>query len=64
MPWTGETFAAKHNHKLRGPIAAKAAEIADAMLKRGVPEGEVIATANKRGDAMMQGGGNARRQGT
>lgn len=47
MPWTGPQFAAKHNKKLRGASASKAASIATAMVERGVPEGEAIATANK-----------------
>jgi uncharacterized protein YdaT len=48
MPWTGKSFAASHNHSLTGKAADKAARIATAMVKRGVPEGEAIATANKR----------------
>lgn len=48
MPWTGREFAARHNKKLSGAAATKAAAIATAMIKRGVPEGEAIATANKR----------------
>ena len=48
MPWTGSEFARKHNKKLKGPAADKAARMATAMVKAGVPEGEAIATANKR----------------
>ena len=48
MPWTGPGFAKKHNKKLKGARASKAAAIATAMVKRGVPEGEAIATANKQ----------------
>lgn len=48
MPWTGATFKAKHNHGLGKAAASKAAAIATAMVKRGVPEGEAIATANAR----------------
>lgn len=48
MPWTGKQFAAKHNKKLSGQKADKAASIATAMVKRGAPEGTAIATANKR----------------
>jgi uncharacterized protein YdaT len=48
MPWTGPEFKVKHNRKLSAPAAKKAAAIATAMLKRGVPEGEAIATANAR----------------
>jgi uncharacterized protein YdaT len=47
MPWTGESFASKHNKKLSGAAAGKAAAQANAMLKAGVPEGIAIATANK-----------------
>jgi len=49
MPWpTGKSFAQKHNHSLKGAAANKAARIATAMVNRGVPEGEAIATANAR----------------
>lgn len=54
MPWTPQSFKAKHNHSLSGPQAAKAASIANAMLKSGVPEGEAIATANKRAKAKKK----------
>jgi uncharacterized protein YdaT len=48
MPWpSGKEFAAKHNKKLHGAAAQKAADQATAMLRAGVPEGEAIATANK-----------------
>ncbi len=48
MPWTPQSFAAKHNKKLKGARATKAARMANAMLRAGVPEGEAIATANAR----------------
>jgi uncharacterized protein YdaT len=48
MPWTAATFKAKHNRKLKPAAAKKAAKIATAMVKRGVPDGEAIATANAR----------------
>lgn len=48
MPFSAKSFKAKHNHKLSGPAASKAASMANAMLKAGVPEGIAIATANKR----------------
>lgn len=48
MPWTAASFREKHNHKLKGAAASKAASMATAMVKAGVPEGEAIATANKR----------------
>jgi uncharacterized protein YdaT len=47
MPWTGREFASRHNKKLSGEAASKAAAQANAMLRAGVPEGEAIATANK-----------------
>lgn len=52
MPWSPREFAAKHNKKLHGKSAAKAAEMATAMVKSGVPEGIAIATASKKGNAM------------
>lgn len=51
MPWTAAGFR-KHNGKLRGAALAKAAEMATAMVKSGVPEGEAIATANKHANRM------------
>lgn len=48
MPWSAKSFKAKHNHSLSGSQAKKAASMANAMLRSGVPEGEAIATANKR----------------
>jgi len=48
MPWTPQSFRQKHNKKLSPEQAAHAARIANAMLKRGVGEGESIATANAR----------------
>lgn len=48
MPWpSGKEFAAKHNKRLKGAKAQKAADIATAALNRGVPEGEAIAIGNK-----------------
>ena len=54
MPWDAGSFKEKHNHKLKGAAASKAAEQATAMVKSGVPEGVAIATANKTGDRMMR----------
>lgn len=48
MPWTPSSFKSRHNHSLSSGEAKKASSMANAMLKRGVPEGEAIATANKR----------------
>lgn len=55
MPWTGKSFASKHNKKLPPKAAKSAANQANAMLRAGVPEGEAIATANKRADKMAFG---------
>ena len=54
MPWTPESFKSKHNHSLSSGQAKKAASIANAMLKRGVPEGEAIATANARAKGLRR----------
>ena len=54
MPWTAESFAKKHNNKLHGEAAKKAAAQATAMVKAGVPEGIAIATANKTGDRLSR----------
>lgn len=56
MPWTGKSFASKHNKKLSGPAANKAASQANAMIRSGVPEGVAIATANKTGDKLAKSG--------
>jgi len=54
MPWDAKGFAEKHNSKLTGKAASKAAEMATAMVKSGVPEGEAIATANKHGNSLQR----------
>ena len=46
MPWTGEEFARRHNKKLSGNTATRAANMAMALINRGMPEGRAIATAN------------------
>lgn len=54
MPWPhGKDFASKHNKKLKGAAAQKAADQATAMVNKDVPEGIAIATANKTGDKAM-----------
>ena len=53
MPWSGKTFASRHNKKLKGAAADKAASQANAMVREGVPEGIAIATANKTGNRMQ-----------
>lgn len=52
MPWTPSEFRKKHNAKLSDAQASKAAEMANAMLRSGVPEGIAIATANKHAENM------------
>ena len=47
MPWDSKSFQ-KHNRKLSGSGSAKAAAIANAVLKRTGNEGLAIATANAR----------------
>ena len=55
MPWPhGKDFASKHNKKLHGEAAQKAADVATAMVNKGVPEGEAIATANKVGNEAQK----------
>jgi uncharacterized protein YdaT len=57
MPWkSGKDFAARHNKKLKGAAATKAASQANAMLRSGVPEGIAIATASKTGNKMQSRG--------
>lgn len=54
MPWrSGADFAKRHNKKLKSKAATTARNQAEAMIDRGVPEGEAIATANKTGDRLM-----------
>ena len=48
MPWTGQEFREKHNKNLTPAKAKRAAKIATAMVRKGVPEGEAIATANAK----------------
>jgi uncharacterized protein YdaT len=56
MPWTGKSFAAKHNHALKGKAASKAASIATAIVRGGGDEGMAIATANKRVKSLRKRG--------
>lgn len=51
MPWTPQTFAARHNQALKPAAASKAARIANAILKRTGDDGLAIATANKQAKA-------------
>ena len=56
MPWSGATFASRHNKKLHGEKADHAARIANAALRSGVPEGESIAIASKWAKNHVDGG--------
>jgi hypothetical protein len=56
MPWSGKSFASRHNKKLSGAGAAKAAEQANAILRSGADEGVAIAVANKRANMMRKRG--------
>jgi len=47
MPWTARSFASKHNKKLKGKRATKAAKQANAILRETGDEGMAIAVANK-----------------
>lgn len=58
MPWkSAAAYASRHNKKLKGEAASTAKKQAEAMIAKGVPEGEAIATANKTGNRIQ-----ARRQ--
>lgn len=59
MPWTGPQFAERHNHHLGPAQATHAASIANAIMRRGEPEGIAIATANKHFERRDDGGGIA-----
>lgn len=54
MPWTGPSFATKHNKKLKGAAADKAARMATGMVNKGVDEGKAIRIANAAGDKAMR----------
>lgn len=53
MPWTAASFSQKHNKKLHGAAAAKAARMATGMVKAGMDEGKAIRIANAAGDKAM-----------
>lgn len=59
MPWTGQSFAQRHNHQLSPEEAGHASRIANAILRGGAPERIAIATANKLSEhhKRMSGGG-------
>ena len=53
MPWTAESFKAKHAKHLSDAQAAEAARIANAILKNGGDEGTAIATGIKHAKAGL-----------
>lgn len=53
MPWTARTFSSRHNRSLRGAGAARAARVANAVLRRTGDEGRAIRIAS----AAAKGGG-------
>ena len=55
MPWpTGKSFASKHNKKLKGEAATKAAHVATALVNKGEDEGKAIRIANSIGNKAMK----------
>lgn len=56
MPWTGPDFAKRHNKKLTGAAANKAARMATGMVNKGMDEGKAIRIANAAGDKAMRKG--------
>lgn len=48
MPWSPGEFASRHNKKLKGARAARAASIANAILKDTGDEGKAIRIANSK----------------
>ncbi len=56
MPWSGKTFGSRHNHALSGAGAAKAASIANAILRDSGDEGKAIRIANSKVKGMRKRG--------
>lgn len=48
MPWTGPQFASRFNHGISPVQAVHASRVANAIVRRGAPDGLAIATANAR----------------
>ena len=53
MPWSPKSFAKKHNQKLHGEAATKAAHVATALVEKGEDEGKAIRIGNSVGDKAM-----------
>lgn len=56
MPWTGQSFAEKHNHSLNKGEAKKAAKQATAIVENGGDEGMAIAVANRQINKLRKSG--------
>lgn len=56
MPWTGKSFGSRHNHSLSGKGAAKAASIANAILRDSGDEGKAIRIADSKVAGMRKRG--------
>jgi len=54
MPWTPAEFRKRHWKKASDAQAKSASRQAEAMIRRGVPEGTAIATAISRGKKMKR----------
>lgn len=62
MPWSGPSFAKRHNHSLSKGEAASAAKQASAIVAKGGDEGIAIAVANKRINRLRKQGKISDRQ--
>ena len=56
MPWKGPEFASRHNKKLSGSSASKAAGAANAVLKKTGDEGKAVRIGNYVGDKAKKSG--------
>lgn len=54
MPWNAKNFSSRHNKKLHGEAATKAANVATALVNKGEDEGKAIRIANSIGDKAMK----------
>jgi len=52
MPWSASSFSSRHNKKLHGEAAEKAAKVATGLVAKGEPEGKAIRIANALGDKI------------
>lgn len=54
MPWTPRSFSSKHNHSLGPEEAAKAASIANAVLRKTGSDAEAIRIGNWQAKHMKR----------